>query len=668
MRWTINKKLILGFLVISLLIGVAGVLGLLNVLEIKKAADIISYEEIPISNAVSKMYSSLLMNKNLIEMYKGATSTIPVYNEEILIELEENFQNNVNTFNSYADAILNGSTINGHAVLPTRNPELREIIKNTILQQQLPKFQTTAKDVMKNGKEMLTQKDLADYSMKRMEGLYEHIRSLLDELDEHFAKEAQFEDYFKDLNKTIITTLIEARINLGDIAHYSTMNIIVDIKNSFEARLSKFDSWLSRIHNQEEKIENGELKDIIKTLSHEYLEFKQVSRGLIAARKELVNIKNRSDNAIKRLDEARENILLILMKAAGEAEKGVKTAQATINATQISAKFVLVLTAGIGTISGIIFGILSSRQITNKLKLLVETTQIISAEDMGHKVAVSSRDEIGTLAISFNKMIADLQKTTVSKHKLEKVVKERTRELKTSYNQLILAEKLNATGKLAASIAHEFNNPIYGIRNVLERVADRASDGNLDETHKDLVGLAIKECNQVSNLIQKLQDFHRPSSGIATPFNIHDAINDMIRINKKKLKEKKIKLETHYAEEIPPIVAVSDQIKQVILNLIQNAEGASNEEDGNITISTELVGSDVKIHVRDNGCGIPLENIKSIFEPFFTTKTKGTVKGTGLGLSVSYGIIKKHNGDIGIQSQPGKGTTFTITLPTKGVS
>lgn len=665
MRWTINTKLILGFLLISLLIGVAGTLGLLNVLEIKKATDIISYEEIPISNAVSKMYSSLLMNKNLIEMYKGATSTIPVYNEEILLELEESFQNNVNTFNSYADAILNGSTIDGHTVLPTRSPELREIIKKTILQQ-LPKFQMTAKDVMKNGKEMLTQKDLADYSMKRMEGLYEHIRNLLDELGEQFAKEDQFEDYFKDLNKAIITTLIDARINLEDIAHYNAMNIIVDIEKSFEARLSKFDSWLSGILKQEGKIESDELKDIIKTLSYEYLEFKQVSLGLIAAQKELVNIKNRSDNAIKRLDEAKENILLILMKAAGEAEKGVKKAQATINATQISAKFVLILTAGIGTILGIIFGILYSRQITSKLKQLVEATRIISAEDMEHKVAVSSRDEIGTLAISFNKMIADLQKTTVSKYKLEKVVKERTKELETTYKQLIQAEKLSAAGKLAASIAHEFNNPIYGIRNVLERFADRASDVNMDEAHKELVDLAITECDRVSNLIQKLQDFHRPSSGIAAPFDIHEAINDMIRMTEKKLKEKKIKLKTHYADDIPPIVAVSDQIRQVILNLLQNAEGAITEEGGKIAITTQRDGSCIKIYVQDTGCGILTENMKSIFEPFFTTKA--SVKGTGLGLSVSYGIVKKHGGNIGIQSQPGKGTIFTVTLPINGVT
>jgi C4-dicarboxylate-specific signal transduction histidine kinase len=524
----------------------------------------------------------------------------------------------------------------------------------------------TAKDVMENGKEMLTQKDLADYSMKRMEGLYEHIRGLLAELDEQFAKEVQFEDYFKDLNKTIITTLIEARINLEDIAHYSTMNILVDIEKSFEARLSKFDSWLSWILKQEGKIESDELKDIIKKLSHEYLEFKQLSLGLIAAQKELVNIKSKSDNAIKRLDEAKENILLILMKAAGEAEKGVKKAQATINATQISAKFVLILTAGIGTILGIIFGILYSRQITSKLKQLVEATRIISAEDMEHKVAVSSRDEIGTLAISFNKMIADLQKTTVSKYKLEKVVKERTKELETTYKQLIQAEKLSAVGKLAASIAHEFNNPIYGIRNVLERFADRASDVNMDEAHKDLVALAITECDRVANLIQKLQDFHRPSSGIAAPFNIHEAIDDMIRMTEKKLKEKKIKLKTHYADDIPPIVAVSDQIRQVILNLLQNAMGAITEEGGKIAITTQRDGSCIKIYVQDTGCGILTENMKSIFEPFFTTKA--SVKGTGLGLSVSYGIVKKHGGNIEIQSLPGKGTIFTVTLPINGVT
>jgi signal transduction histidine kinase len=137
-------------------------------------------------------------------------------------------------------------------------------------------------------------------------------------------------------------------------------------------------------------------------------------------------------------------------------------------------------------------------------------------------------------------------------------------------------------------------------------------------------------------------------------------------MTEKKLKEKKIKLKTHYADDIPPIVAVSDQIRQVILNLLQNAEGAITEEGGKIAITTQRDGSCIKIYVQDTGCGILTENMKSIFEPFFTTKA--SVKGTGLGLFVSYGIVKKHGGNIEIQSQPGKGTIFTVTLPINGVT
>ncbi|MBI4389528.1 MAG: response regulator [Nitrospinae bacterium] len=247
------------------------------------------------------------------------------------------------------------------------------------------------------------------------------------------------------------------------------------------------------------------------------------------------------------------------------------------------------------------------------------------------------------------------------KDQLEEQVEKRTAELRTAHQQLLHAEKLSATGKLAASIAHEFNNPIYGIRNVLEQLRE---DLALDETHAHLADLAIRECSRIATLIRKLQDFHRPTDGVVSLMDVHQAIDDMLLLTDKKMKERNVRLKKNYAPRLPQVRAVADQIKQVILNLVQNAEEAIPDPGGEIVITTQAQADAVRIEIQDTGSGIDPETMKHIFDPFFTTKPQ--VKGTGLGLSVSYGIIKKHGGDLLAESIPGKGSTFTVVLPCIG--
>lgn len=236
--------------------------------------------------------------------------------------------------------------------------------------------------------------------------------------------------------------------------------------------------------------------------------------------------------------------------------------------------------------------------------------------------------------------------------------KQAEERLKKSREQLVHAEKLSAIGKLAASMAHEFNNPIYGIRNVLEQIEERVP---MNDAYKEMAGLAVRECNRMAELIRKLQDFNRPSSGIIALMDVHEAINDMLILSQKKLKERKITLEKRYADDMPMIEGVADQIRQVILNLLQNAEEAIPEDGGKITIRTAARDKTIEVHIQNTGRGISPENMKMIFDPFFTTKS--AVKGTGLGLSVSYGIVKSHGGDIQVNSKPEQGTTFIVSLP-----
>jgi PAS domain S-box-containing protein len=245
---------------------------------------------------------------------------------------------------------------------------------------------------------------------------------------------------------------------------------------------------------------------------------------------------------------------------------------------------------------------------------------------------------------------------------LEARVEERTNQLSRTYEQLLHAEKFSAVGKLAASIAHEFGNPIIGIRNFLQGLRKHVQ---LEKGDAEMLDVAIDECVRVKDLISTLQDFNRPTTGKVSSVDLHRIIEELLLLGKKKLSDKRITVERHFAAELPRIQGVPDQIKQVLLNVIGNAEEAIPKTGGTITITTEVAGDNVRILIQDTGKGIRQKDLGSIFEPFFSTKP--AVEGTGLGLSVSYGIVKRHGGDITAKSGRGKGALFTITLPIDGV-
>ncbi len=243
---------------------------------------------------------------------------------------------------------------------------------------------------------------------------------------------------------------------------------------------------------------------------------------------------------------------------------------------------------------------------------------------------------------------------------LEKRVHERTVELQKTHKQLLHSEKLAAIGVLSASIAHEFNNPLQGVLNILKGVARRAS---MDEDDTNLMSMAVDECNRMRDLIKNLQDFNRPSSGRRALMDIHATLESLLVLGNKEFSTKNILVGKRYAENMPQIIAVADQIKQVFLNLLQNAINACGR-GGWITIETESLDDKAVIQIHDTGTGIKPEDKDHIFQPFFSTKPE--VKGTGLGLSVSYGIINDHGGEITVDSEIGKGTTFSVILPING--
>ncbi len=240
---------------------------------------------------------------------------------------------------------------------------------------------------------------------------------------------------------------------------------------------------------------------------------------------------------------------------------------------------------------------------------------------------------------------------------LEKRVMERTRELQFAQQQVLHVEKLAAVGQLSASIAHEFNNPLQSVMSVLKGVSKRAE---FEKEDADLIQSALGECSRMARLVRDLQNFNRPSSGKYSWVNLNQILESLLLLYKSDFRNKNIHLIRKYSDNLPAVSVIADQIRQVILNLLNNAmDGCEN--GSTITIETRTHNAGVQIIIADNGSGIQPEHLSKIFEPFFTTKP--SANGTGLGLSVCYGIVKGHGGTITVDSEPGRSTSFTVTLP-----
>lgn len=300
-------------------------------------------------------------------------------------------------------------------------------------------------------------------------------------------------------------------------------------------------------------------------------------------------------------------------------------------------------------------------EIIKDLAGAVMTEIQLRTEISARNYAEEQRDDYATLNEALRREIqarkqAEEQLKTL-KDELEQKVEQRTQELQETQSQYLHAEKLSAIGKLSASIAHEINNPLQGILTILQSFKNRLS---LEEEDKGFLELALSESYRMKNLIRSLQNFNRPSSRKKVFTDVHDSLDSVLLLCKSDFKRRRIAIVLNYAERLPQIFAVPDQIKQVFVNLLNNAADAL-PDGGEITISTWQEDDKVAVAVKDTGIGIEPEKIKHIFEPFYTTKPG--VRGTGLGLSVSHGIVQSHHGEIRVRSRPQEGAVFTVVLP-----
>ena len=234
---------------------------------------------------------------------------------------------------------------------------------------------------------------------------------------------------------------------------------------------------------------------------------------------------------------------------------------------------------------------------------------------------------------------------------------EMERQLSRTQEQLLQSEKLAAMGRLTSQIAHELNNPLYGIMNTLELMKTEIPPEN---RRRKILDMALSEIVRLADMLRKMLTFSKPDQEKKQPLSVNTLLEELTMLHKKQLQENDIKLKQKLADDLPLVYASANQLRQVFLNLIGNARDAMPEE-GELAIETLTAKDKVIINVTDTGTGIKEENLSRIFETFFTTKD--SVKGVGLGLSVCYGFIKDHGGDIKVKSQWGKGSTFTVILP-----
>ena len=235
---------------------------------------------------------------------------------------------------------------------------------------------------------------------------------------------------------------------------------------------------------------------------------------------------------------------------------------------------------------------------------------------------------------------------------------EMERKLHRTQEQLLQSEKLAAMGRLTSQLAHELNNPLYGIMNTLELMKTEIQPGN---KRRKLLDMALSETVRLTDMLRKMLSFSKPDQEERIPVDINTLIDEIMLLHEKQFREMNIKMELSLGEGIGPVLGSKNQLRQVLLNMVSNAKDAM-AEGGTLRISTTGNGKQVRVRIEDTGTGIRPENLDKIFDTFFTTKTD-SARGVGLGLSVCYGFIKDHGGDIRVESQWGQGTTFTILLP-----
>jgi two-component system NtrC family sensor kinase len=307
---------------------------------------------------------------------------------------------------------------------------------------------------------------------------------------------------------------------------------------------------------------------------------------------------------------------------------------------------VFLITTLVGALVALALAYFISKKISVSIKKLAEASEQVAHGNLDTSVEIYSHDELQELGETFNFMAAALKKRD-----------EQLREFTT--RRIMESERLAHIGQLAAGVAHEINNPLQGIVTYSHLLLERATIGN--GTRESLEKI-VQQAERCRGIIRGLLDFSRQRKPDKRLSSVNRVLEECVSLVDQQSLFLNIRMVKQLSPDLPPVLMDPSQIQQIFMNMLINAAEAMNGT-GQLTLTTRFVAADSAVEVRftDTGHGISDVDRDRIFDPFFTTKEVG--HGTGLGLAISYGIIKEHKGTIAVESQVGKGTTFTIRLP-----
>jgi two-component system NtrC family sensor kinase len=297
-----------------------------------------------------------------------------------------------------------------------------------------------------------------------------------------------------------------------------------------------------------------------------------------------------------------------------------------------------------GAVVSMLLSFYIARTVSVPIGKLASASRELAGGNLDTQVAVISNDEVGELASSFNSMAARLKQR-------DDILKEFTR------SKLMESERLALIGQLAANVAHELNNPLTGIITYSYLLLEQTKE---EDPTRNFLQKIVNQANRCKEIIKGLLDFSRQKKPDKTLCDVNNVLKDCISLVENQALFHNIQIHSNLKLDLPRAVIDPSQIERVFMNMIINAAEAM-EGNGNLTITTRFdeLHNRVEIEFTDTGSGIAKENMEKIFDPFFTTKDTGH----GLGLAICFGIVKEHKGSISVESEVGKGTTFTIRLP-----
>lgn len=350
---------------------------------------------------------------------------------------------------------------------------------------------------------------------------------------------------------------------------------------------------------------------------------------------------------------------------------------------QIALAYVnIVSVATLAILFGGVITVMFPRKITRPILSLVQATENVREGDYSYRVKdINGTDEIARLVTSFNRMLSSIErehdqlerknaeleeKDALNRTLLEetrnfnKVLEDKVREVKTDlegkHNELLRSEKLATIGEIATRIAHEIRNPLSGIAVALENLK---SVHTYDERNGKISEI-ISEVNRLDNIIKELFQLAKPRGGSLVCGDPNEIVERVVSLMSPRARLKVIDLEVVPAPDNKEIFLDFELVEQVLMNLVINSIDSITGPGGKITVKSYYSGETFNVEVSDSGSGIALADIQKIFEPFYSTKKTGT----GLGLAISKRIIDAHKGKISVESSQGKGSRFTLTLPT----